>query len=308
MSVITITGSNDFMRTSELHAMIDSFVADQGGLALERIDAEEADFERIQEALTSLPFLASKKMVVLNRPSANTRFAESAEALLANLPETTELILSEPKFDKRSQLYKLLKKQTDFRDYAQLEGAQLANWLVDRAQAAGGKLSGSDARYLTERVGHNQQLLANEVDKLVLYRADITRQTIDELTEETPQSTIFELIEAAFSGQRQRALQLYEEQRRLKVEPIQIIAMLAWQLHVLAVVCAAEGRSADVIATQSKLNSFTVSKTQRLAARLSLGQVRQLVDRLVIIDQRSKRETIDLDEALRNYIVQLQLN
>ena len=305
---MTITGTNDFMRTSELRTLVDSFMAEYGGLALERIDGEEAEFERIQEALNSLPFLANKKMVVLNRPSANARFAELAETLLANLPDTTELILAEPKFDKRSQLYKLLKKQTDFREYAQLEGSQLTNWLVDRVKVAGGKLSSSDARYLLERVGQNQQLLANEVDKLVLYQPAITRQTIDELTEETPQSTIFELIEAAFSGQRQRALELYDEQRRLKVEPIQIIAMLAWQLHVLAVVCAAEGRSADAIATQSKLNSFTVGKTQRLAARLGLGQVRQLVDQLVVIDQRSKREAIDLDEALRNYIVQLRAN
>jgi DNA polymerase III delta subunit len=81
--------------------------------------------------------------------------------------------------------------------------------------------------------------------------------------------------------------------------------MLAWQLHVLALVCVGEGRSVEAIAKEAKLNTFTVNKTQRLASRLSLGVVRQNVDRLATIDQRSKREALDLDEALRNYILQL---
>ena len=305
MSVITITGTNDFMRTSEIHKLVQEFVAEYGDLALERIDAEEVEFERIQEALTSLPFLANKKMVVLGRPSASAKFAERAETLLAELADTTDLLLVEPKFDKRSNLYKLLKKQTDFREYGHLEDSQLAAWLGERAKASGAIISNADARYLVERAGHDQQLLANEIDKLALYQPKITRHTIDDLTEKTPQSTIFELIEAAFSGKRQRALELYDEQRHMKVEPIQIIAMLAWQLHVLALVCASEGRPADVIARESKISPYTVGKTQRLAHRLSLAQVRQLVDKLVVIDKRSKREMIDLDEALRNYILQL---
>src|SRR3546814_19438404 len=61
----------------------------------------------------------------------------------------------------------------------------------------------------------------------------------------TPQSTIFELLDAALSGNTRRALELYEEQRSMKVEPQQIIAMLAWQLHVLAVVKAAGERRSE---------------------------------------------------------------
>jgi DNA polymerase-3 subunit delta len=304
MTVVTITGNNDFARSSQLHALIDDFIKANGELSLERIDGEDAEFFRIQEALTSLPFLVNKKMVLLNRPGANAQFVEAAAQLLADLPETTDLVLHEPKFDKRSSLYKVLKKQTDYREYAELDGSQLANWLVARAKANGASLSVTDARYLIERVGHSQQLLANEVDKLSLFNSAINRQAIDLLTERTPQSTIFELIEAAFSGNRQRALLLYDEQRKLKVEPIQIVAMLAWQLHVLALVCAAEGRSAEAIASQSKQSPFTISKTQHLASKLSLTQARRLVDRLVGLDQLSKSGSIDLDGALRNYILQ----
>ncbi len=305
MAVITLTGSNDFMRSREVRRVIDGFVAEQGDLALERLDGDEHEFVRIQEALTSLPFLASKKMVVLRNPSANKKFAEAAEGLLTELPETTELVIVEPKFDKRSVLYKLLKKVTDFREYEALDVPRLTTWLVDYAKEQDAKLSMADARRLIDRVGTNQQLLASEVDKLRLYNTAISSDVIELLTERTPQSTIFALVEAAFGGRVEQALQLYDEQRQLKVEPIQIIAMFAWQLHVLALLVTAGGRSPGEIAGASKLKPYTLSKSQSLARSLSVTTLREHIDALVTIDARSKRETIDLDEALKLYIISL---
>src|SRR4051794_12733290 len=102
MAIITLTGPNDFARSQALQAVVSGFVQAEGDLALERLDGGETDFGRIQEALTSLPFLASKKMVVMSEPSKNKQFSEAAEQLLGELPDTTELILHEPRFDKRS--------------------------------------------------------------------------------------------------------------------------------------------------------------------------------------------------------------
>ncbi len=305
MSVVTITGTNDFVRSSELRRVVGAFMAENGDLALERLDGEDHDFVRIQEALTSLPFLANKKMVLLAKPSANSQFAEAAERLIADLPDTTDLVLVEPKFDKRSSLYKLLKKQTDFREYNQLDESRLVTWLTERAKTNGARLSSSDARYLIDRVGPNQQLLSTEVDKLGLYSQTISRESIELLAEKAPQSSVFDLIETAFSGNKKRALSLYDEQRQQKIDPMQIIAMFAWQLHVLALVCASEGRSADVIAREAKQSPYTISKSQRLAHQTNLSKIRELIDALTTIDRRSKREAIDLDEALQNFILRI---
>lgn len=305
MGVVTITGNNDFARSSELKRVITDFVNREGDLALERVDAAEVEFLRIREALTSLPFLANTKMVVLSNPSSNKDFIEHVEALLTEVPDSTELVIYEPKFDKRSSLYKLLKKQTDFREYNQLDANALVKWLVQTASDSGAKLGQAQARYLVERVGQNQQLLASDLAKLCLAGGEITKDRIDDLTEPTPQSTIFDLLQAAFAGNKKRAIELYDEQRRLKVEPQQIIAMFAWQLHQLAVVVAADGLNSDDIAKQSGMKPFSISKAQNLAAKTSLRDIRRMVDGLVEIDMRSKRESLDLDEALKLYILNL---
>lgn len=300
---VTLTGENSFMLRGELNSLVRQFLGEHGDMALERLDGEEASFERLQEALQSLPFLANRKMVVLRSASLNKQFVEHAQRLLSELPDSTDLIFVEPKLDKRSSYYKLLKKDTDFRDFPELDRAGLARWLVAAAKAQGGALSPSDASYLVDRAGAGQQLLQHELEKLLLYNPTVTKASIDLLIEPTPQSTIFELLEAAFAGNTKRAQQLYEEQRALKVEPQQIIAMLAWQLHILALVKTAGNRTPDNIAREAKLNPYVVRKSAAIANKLTPLKLRQLIMGLLNIDRRLKRETLDADEALQTYLL-----
>ena len=306
-----LTGANNYALRAKLHELVSKFVAEHGDdMALERLDGDEASYERMQEAMQSLPFLADRKMVVLQVPSSNKQFTEKAADLLKELPDTTDLIIVEPKLDKRLAYYKLLKKQPGFTEFSELDEMGLSKWLVTQAKEKGASLNLADARYLVERVGTNQQMLAGEIEKLSLRtlggRQEINRADINELTVATPQSTIFQLLEAAFAGNIRRALDIYGEQRALKVEPIQIIAMLGWQLHVLALVKAAgSSRTPDAIAREAKLNPYVVKKSAGIARGLTVARTRQLIHDLVVIDERLKRESLNADDVLLDYLVRL---
>src|SRR3990167_5781347 len=111
-SVITLAGPNTFLVQKELKKLTADFVKKHGDLALERLDSEETAHEKLAESLQSLPFLASNKLVVIKKPSANKQFAENLEQLIKNIPDSTDVLLVEPKPDKRTVLYKMLKKHT----------------------------------------------------------------------------------------------------------------------------------------------------------------------------------------------------
>lgn len=303
--IATLAGENSFGLSSALRELIRQFVERHGDMALEQLDGETADFARMQEALTSAPFLADKKLVVLRTPGANKQFTEHVENLLNDVPESTDVVIVEPKLDKRLAYYKFLKKQTAFREFPDLDERSLAAWLVDTAKAGNATLSTGDANYLVERVGANQQLLASELEKLMLYNPAITRETIDAMTERSPQSSIFELLEAAFGGRKARVAELYEEQRQQKVDPLQIIAMLSWQLHILTVIANAGGRSADDVAREAKLNPFVVRKSQGTACRLGAARLKAMISDLLEIDTKARRTRLDLDEALLFYLLTL---
>lgn len=304
--ITTLTGDNAYGLTRALAERRDSYISEFGDIALERIDGAESPIERINESLQSAPFLASKKLVIVSEPSKQKSWVENYEHIIAAIPESTDVILVEPHPDKRTAYYKWLVKNTAVEHFDPLDAPKLASWASATVEQSGGSITLADATYLVERVGINQQLIASEIEKLLLYKPDISRETIELLVDATPQSTIFQLLEAAFNGDTARALELYDEQRALKVEPQQIIAMLTWQLHILTIIKTAGDRSAEVIAADAGLNPYVVRKSSAIARRLSATKLREIISQLLAIDIDSKRSAINIDDGLRNYILSLQ--
>lgn len=293
------------MRDTSLRELLDVFVAEYGDMAVERLSGDESSYDRIMDAVRSTPFLSTRKLVVLKSPSLNKQFTDNIDEFLDNILETNDVIIVEPKLDKRLAYYKWLKKLEQFREFPLLDAEGVSRFAVEYVKQQGGTMSSADARYLVQRVGANQATIKQELDKLVIYDATITRQSIMELTEATPQSSIFDLVDAAFNRQTARAVQLYQEQRAQKVEPQQIVAMMAWQLYVLAIVKVGGNRTPDVVAREAKLNPFVIRKSQNLAQRISLSKLRELISSLRTIDTRMKSESVIPDELLKYYLLQL---
>ena len=303
--ITVITGDNLYELNERLRKLVASFVAEHGDLALEKLDGEEATYEAILGAVESQPFLAARKLIVLRRPSANKQFIENIEYIVGRCAESNDLIIFEPKLDKRTSYYKQLKKLGDFHEYSQSEIRDLPVWIVKYVKEHGGAIGSADARFLVDRVGPNQQLLVQELDKLMTYNRQITRQTIELLCEPTSQSTIFQLLDAAFAGNAKRALEFYEDQRRQRVEPLAIIGMIAWQLHLLAIVKTAKGKDNNLIAKEAKASPYVIQKTRRIADGLTLGQVRSLVSRVTDADARMKTTAVDADMVMTDLIIHI---
>lgn len=301
----TLTGSNDFARHERLQALVKAFIAEHGDFAIEKLDGDEASAAQMRASVESLPFLTPRKLVILQEPSKQKAFTEAIDIIIEVTTETTDIIIVEPKLDKRLSYYKTLKKKTTFEEFPELDAAGLASWAVGYVKEQGGSLARPDAGELINRVGTNQAALQQELNKLLSFNPQISRESIAELTEKAPQSTVFELLDAAFAGNHQKAIALYADQRAQKVEPQAIVAMLAWQLQIMALVKTAGARTPDEIAKSAKLNPFVVRKTAQLTKRISLEELKQQISRLYTIDLNSKRKTYDLDEALNLFLLQL---
>jgi DNA polymerase III delta subunit len=149
----------------------------------------------------------------------------------------------------------------------------------------------------------NQMGLSNELDKLISFDPKIVRKNIDLLVEPLPQGSVFELLDAAFSGNRKLAMDLYTDQRKQQVEPQAIMGMLAWQLHVLAVVKFNEKAPVDELARSAKLNPYVVRKTQNLTRNITQTEVKELISRALELDVRLKSENIDADDAVQHFLL-----
>lgn len=303
--ITTLTGTNNFLIDQELSKITDKFTKQYGQLAVEKLDGEEAEFERLNEALTNLPFLIEKKLVILRDPSKNRQFNEKIEQIISSLPDATEVVILESKLDKRQSYFKILKTKTDYKELNNLDQNELAKWLVQSAKEKEGNLLPNDANYMIVRLGTNQQLLDSELIKLLDYGKEVNKKTIDLLTEPNPQNSVFDLLDAAFDGQKEKVLLLYTEQRQQKAEPLEILAMIAWQLKILAIIKSANGRNLSEIAQDAKLNPFVVRKSYPVAAKLTFNELRDLLRRALELDVRLKSESIDADDALQYFLLSI---
>ncbi len=303
--ITTLTGANNFGLHTELHKQIDAFLGVHDAMGLERLDGDDHSFDRVRESLQSMPFLVSKKLVVLNKPSAQKEFTEKAEALLSDVPDDINVVIVEPKLDKRSSYYKYLKKHTVFQDFPALDTHELARWVVAFAKTKGATFSQQDASYLVRRVGANQLLLSNEVEKLRHFNPKISKESIDLLTEPTVQSSIFDLLDAALHGRKQQVLDLYAEQRSAGVDPVQILALLGWQLHAMAVVLHRGNHSLEETAKAAGIHPFVLKKSAAATKNMDTSRIKYLVSEASNLDVRMKSESIDPDDALINLLLEI---
>lgn len=299
----TICGDNKFLVDEIIQTATNQFLKDNDELGMERVDGEAASFERIKESMLAQPFFSPRKLVIIRRPEANKQLVEELEHIIGSVPESTDVLLVVTKLDKRAKYAKFLQKNTEFIDCSQLDTRGLVDWLMKRAETNDASLNRADATTLVERVGTNQVILSSELDKLMLYNPKITKQMILNQTQATPQTTIFALLDAAFAGNKRKALAIYKEQRELKVEPLAMLGMIAWQLHVLLIVATAKDRGSSEIAKDAKVHPFVIQKSQKIMQRLNYAQLKELVAKALELDIKLKSQSISADDALQHFLL-----
>lgn len=297
----TFTGPNAYDLQHALRNAKRDFIAVNGDFATETIDAGSIEVGSLLDMVGALPFLSPRRLVIIENINANKSVAEKLHDVLEAVSDQTDVYIVEPKLDKRSVLFKTLKKETEFKEFLQVDIQSAPQWLVDIAKQRGGTLSANDARYMVQRMGVDQLALSNQLDVLLLYNPIITRKSIDLLTDKTPQSSIFDLIEAAFSGNTQRALDLYDDQRAQNVEPLAIEALFVWQLHILLLVKAAG--QANKSLNQLGISPYVAQKSAALVSDRSLQQLKSYVSHLTNAELALKTTAVVADDVMKNFIV-----
>ncbi len=296
--IISFIGDNSFAREKAAREFTDGFIGAHGTHAVDRFIATDIELDTLSGAVTTMPFLSQRRLIIVRDISANKMIAERFEDILQQTADTSDLVVIESHIDGRSKYLQILRKMTDCREFAQLDGGELAGWIVSHVKELGGAIQHGDAQYLVERVGNNQQLVSQEIDKLLLYSETVSRETIDKLTEYTPQSSIFAMLEAAFGGDIKNALGLYEEQRAQGMEPQAILGMIAWQLHILALVKTGQDKGPAALASAAKLNPFVVRKSMAITRSLSFSDLSDLLELATNTDYKLKTSKMNADAAV----------
>lgn len=281
-----ISGKNEHAIFAALKQRIAEFRQSDGG-SIEQFDAAEiTNTDGILNAVRSLSLLDERKLVVVRNPAESKELLERIETIVEQTADSTDLLMV-GKLDRRAKYYNFLKQNTELKEYAEPNAADLVRFATDYARSLGVQMPMSAASYLVELVGLNQFQIKNEVDKLALSDRVIDRDLIDELVEPNPQSKIFTMLDALFAGDGKLAWRLYQEQRAQGQEPQKIIGMLTWQLQQLTLAVFAPEKTTGTL-TGAGMSPYSAQKSLKLAGAVSVSKLRYYVDQLARIDWQAK--------------------
>lgn len=299
-------GDNTSERDTAFTGYIKQFVAMNGDLAIDRLNSDELTVTKLIDAVTTVPFLSPKRMVIIKYLSSNKEVAEKFNQIAKRIADSTELVILETSLDNRSIYAKTLKKIADsYHSFTSLEGDELTHWLINEVNSKNGTISKKDAMYLIDRLGHHQQIINSQIDKLLLYDQNISQQSIDIMTKNSPNSSVFNMVDALMQNKLNKASKIYDEQRAQGIEPQAIMGMINWQLNVLAHIVASHGDSPDLIAKRAKISPFVVKKNINIARNINKSKIVQLLDLAISTDLNIKTGKLKPDQGVHTLLIQI---
>lgn len=303
MSAMLIYGENDYAANEFYVETLAEFVNNNSKQSLRIFDGENATADDVEQALSSQSlFSVGSEMVSIKRLGLNAELKDRLVELVETLPAETELVIYEPSIDKRSKLYKKLKKGGLTKEFTNLSESRLLNWVKDRVAKHGGQLEAGCAKALIDRTKGNQARLRGEIEKLLNYDKTISLQSVSLLVDKTPDDNIFDLLDSVARGDRKGALKKYQELNAAQVEGHYILVMICWQMANFVALKTGDKRSDNEMASKLGMNPYAVRKSRQSLSAISKIQLKSMTQKVLDADVRLKTTSIDADLLVKQLI------
>ncbi len=291
-------------------------------LGIVKFDTAETPIEEAVAEADTLPFFASRKLVLIRDASVlaaaqgkEGKLEHGTDSLLAYLKQPCESsvvvfqVMAE-KLDERRKVVKWLKEQDALIAFQELQENELLQWTVKRAEEQGRTMGREAAQLLLARTGTSMQHLAHEVDKLCLHAGSggtISNEDVEHLIASTVEEDVFALIDAMASLHVEKALKLYAELLLRREEPIKIAALIARQFRIMLQVKELEQHnySPQQMAGQLGLHPYAVKLAAEKAKRFSAQTLGKHLSKLAELDYGMKTGRVDKTLGLELFLLSL---
>jgi len=264
------------------------------------VDSNKFDLEALRSYVSAVPFLAPRRLVILENAAKKIKKKEMQEKfikLLNSIQPSTALLLTEDSTLKSTNwLLKWAQKSGEhsfIRNFPVKTRDSFAQWILKTVKEQGGEIDREAAMLLAENVGNDSRLAASEIEKLLAY-VNYSR-TIEALDVSnlvafgSIEGDYFKLINAIASQNNQQAmkeLHLLLSER----EPISMLSSLAGHFRLLIQVREVlEGggdhkKAADAL----KIHPYRAQKLYEQARKISMLALEAIQQQFFDYDRQIK--------------------
>jgi DNA polymerase-3 subunit delta len=319
--IIFLYGPDNFRSREKLNEIIERFQKDgKNDLNLEIFDGENLEFNSFKSALTTLSFFSSKRLIIVKNllTKGSAKLLEEFNEYSSKLDGKDAVVVfwEEKDPDKRTKLFKFLKKIGKCQEFKLLENYQITDWIKKELEKNFEKIPNisSDKNLISPEaqkkiaafVGSNLWQMKNEINKLAFYKLGrIESDDIDALVASSITSNVFDIVDALGNKNQKDALRFLHEQLEKGENAIYLFTMIVYQFRNLIKVKSVEANFQQNISKETGLHPYVAQKTIAQTKKFSLTELKENYQELLNLDLLIKTGKIEPVAALDLLVIQM---
>lgn len=291
---------------------------DKNCINLEKIDGENLTYNKFDQAVSTMPFLGDKRLIIIKNLLKENRDNDLKANLSKRLDKISEEIVvifaefGEP--DKRNKLFKTLNQPKRAYKFELLMGRKLANWISERVKGYEAQIGDREADFLALAVGADLIRLENEIIKLTNFVKSSNRNRIEEvdiklLVRANNEPNIFDFIESISKKDTKKAYRLKNQFIEGGESENYLLSMIIYQYRNMIKIADLKevGKSMPEIAKEAKVHPFVVKKTFSILTKYSLNDLLEVYEYLYNSDLKIKTGILEPAVALDRVLARLSI-
>lgn len=180
-------------------------------------------------------------------------------------------------------------------------------WVQATMLKDGGTVTAEAAALLVDRAGVDYWQLQSILEKIVLTRATVTAEAVEEETQVRSEAEIFATLTAIINKQKQQAIASITTLLQQGSSELYVVSMLAWQFKVLTQVKqgSERGLSPEAISERYALKPFVVKKSLTQIRQVSADKLLETLTKILATDLAIKQGKVDPKTGLFMVVLSL---
>lgn len=219
------------------------------------------------------------------------------------------LICPSDKLDGRKKKVKELSECSTLYSCVALDEKSQKIFVQEQLKEYGLKVDYKTLDWMTARMGLDPLCIENEIEKISIYSKNPTFEDVKVLLTVEPMNDIFKMVDAFFAQNGILLLAYYRNFRKLNMQPVAIVALLASQIRFLFQVRVLMDASMaqDGIAKALKANPYRVKINMQKAMRFTSEALLHHLSLLACFDQEMKMGKVGKDEGFEQFCLNMMI-
>lgn len=280
------------------------------------LDASKVTNKEVDDELNSLPFISDNKVVSLTNcyflTNSNNECLSDAsliEKYIENETDGITFIISvvSNKLDEKRTIVKKLRSKVKVVEVNSLSKKELPLVVKQMFSQRKAEISDSALEELLSRLDNDMYQISNEVDKLTTYTNKIHLDDIKALTPRKLEDNVFDMIDAMFKKNINKAFSIYNDLKNLGNEAVGLVSIIASQVRFLyqILVLSNKGYSESNIANELSVHPYRVKMGLEKVRGYSDYELEEFLSKLSNLDIQIKTGDIDRFVGLELFILSM---